>query len=397
MAMKKINHLEFQKLFNHFYSSLNASEKEFFEGQNCQNFFRDLDVLLLSKDQELNHLRPVIDVIPNTISWIKKDLTYVGVNAALANMCDLQPQDFVGKFVGFHSNDKMIFEFAYDLFHGSQKSLVKRIESKIADREKIFLLIGSLLENEEAIITGVDVTELEGLKNQVQFTEKLVTLGELFAGIVHDMNNPLTLIEGHIFRIKKLYPNEPTLHESLDKISLSVKKISKLTKSVRIFARNESGKDDFQERLQTLFDEAMAMLEHRLNHFQVEIDPQVKNYLFQGNCTEIFRVFLNLMSNSIDALTDADSKDKWIKVSINEDMSDAYLTFTDGGKGISSDVQKRLFEPFYTTKGAGKGTGMGLSLSRKIMRDHEGDLVLDQSSPHTAFVLRIPKNRLQKL
>ena len=58
-------------------------------------------MLLLSKDQELNHLRPVIDVIPNTISWIKKDLTYVGVNAALANMCDLEPQDFVGKFVGF--------------------------------------------------------------------------------------------------------------------------------------------------------------------------------------------------------------------------------------------------------------------------------------------------------
>ncbi|MCK6596243.1 MAG: hypothetical protein L6Q33_13665, partial [Bacteriovoracaceae bacterium] len=300
--MKKINHPELNKLFTQMVSSLSQNEKDFFESQNFQNFFRDLDVLLLSKDQELNHLRPVIDVIPNTISWIKKDLTYVGVNQALAQMCDLRPEDFVGKFVGFHSNDKMIFEFAYDLFHGSQRSLVKRIESKIADREKIFLLIGSLLENDEAIITGVDVTELEGLKNQVQFNEKLVTLGELFAGIVHDMNNPLTLIEGHIFRIKKLYPNEAALHESLDKVSLSVKKISKLTKSVRIFARNESGKGDFQEKLNTLFEEALAMLEHRLMQFQVDIDPQFKNFLIQGNCTEFFRVFLNLLSNSVDAL-----------------------------------------------------------------------------------------------
>lgn len=395
--MKKINHPELNKLFTQMVSSLSQNEKDFFESQKFQNFFRDLDVLLLSKDQELNHLRPVIDVIPNTISWIKKDLTYVGVNQALAQMCDLRPEDFVGKFVGFHSNDKMIFEFAYDLFHGSQRSLVKRIESKIADREKIFLLIGSLLENDEAIITGVDVTELEGLKNQVQFNEKLVTLGELFAGIVHDMNNPLTLIEGHIFRIKKLYPNEAALHESLDKVSLSVKKISKLTKSVRIFARNESGKGDFQEKLNTLFEEALAMLEHRLMQFQVDIDPQFKNFLFQGNCTEIFRVFLNLLSNSVDALQEASAEAKWIKISLNEDMTDIYLTFTDGGNGIPESVQKRLFEPFYTTKAVGKGTGMGLSLSRKIARDHDGDLVLDQSCPHTTFVMRIPKSRIQKL
>lgn len=397
MAMNKINHPELQKIFNQYYSSLNSNEKEQFESQNCQSFLQQLDQLLLSKDQELNHLRPVIDVIPNTISWIKKDLTYVGVNAALAHMCDLEPQDFVGKFVGFHSNDKMIFEFGYDLFHGSQRSLVKRIESKITNHEKIFLLIGTLLENDEAIITGVDVTELEGLKNQVQFTEKLVTLGELFAGIVHDMNNPLTLIEGHIFRIKKLYPNEPVLHESLEKISFSVKKISKLTKSVRLFARNESGKEDFQERLQTLFDEAMAMLEHRLSQFQVSIDPKVQNFLFHGNCTEVFRVFLNLMSNSVDALQEADSNDKWINVSFHQDLNDTFLTFTDGGKGIPENVQKRLFEPFYTTKGAGKGTGMGLSLSRKIMRDHAGDLVLDKNSPHTSFVLRMPNHCLQKI
>jgi signal transduction histidine kinase len=211
------------------------------------------------------------------------------------------------------------------------------------------------------------------------------------------MNNPLTLIEGHIFRIKKLYPNEAALHESLDKVSLSVKKISKLTKSVRIFARNESGKGDFQEKLNTLFEEALAMLEHRLMQFQVDIDPQFKNFLIQGNCTEFFRVFLNLLSNSVDALQEASAEAKWIKISLNEDMTDIYLTFTDGGNGIPESVQKRLFEPFYTTKAVGKGTGMGLSLSRKIARDHDGDLVLDQSCPHTTFVMRIPKSRIQKL
>lgn len=360
-----------------------------------RNFILNLNGEWQRKEGELLQLRPVIDVIPNTISWIKKDLTYIGVNQALAQMCKLSPKDFVGKLVGFHSNDRIIYDFAFELFHGSNKSLVRRIESTINNFPKVFLLIGTLVHDEESIVIGVDVTELEGLKNHVQFNEKLVTLGELFAGIIHDMNNPLTLIEGHVYRLKKLYPEEKNMLDSLEKISSSVQKITKLTRSIRAFARNESGEASFEEEIFKLIEDAQMMIEHKIMDIEVILDPKLKDYRYVGNVSELFRVFLNLLSNSVDAVNELDTPKKWIKINIEESTEGAILFFSDAGNGIPETIAAKIFEPFYTTKSLGKGTGIGLSLSKKIMTSEGGDLEIDRNNPHTTFKVILPRHRLK--
>lgn len=362
---------------------------------NLNSFIFKLNSEWEKKEGELSSLRPVIDVIPNTISWIKRDLTYIGVNQALASMCKLAPSDFVGKFVGFHSHDRIIYDFAYELFQGNNKSLVRRIESTINDTAKVFLLIGTLVHEEELIVIGVDVTELEGLKSHVQFSEKLVTLGELFAGIIHDMNNPLTLIEGHVYRLKKLYPNETNLLESLDKISSSVHKITKLTKSIRAFARNDSGEASYEEEVYKLLEDAKMMIEHKLMNVEVILDDSFKDYRYVGNISELFRVFLNLLSNAVDAVNDLDVAKKWIHVSLEKNNDELSIIFMDAGVGIPAAIAAKIFEPFYTTKPLGKGTGIGLSLSKKIMCSEGGDLVIDNSKKNTTFKVILPKAKVK--
>lgn len=370
---------------------LNEVEKN----PSLKKFILNLNEEWTKKEGELSQLRPVIDVIPNTISWIKKDLTYIGVNLALAQMCKLTPKEFVGKFVGFHSHDRIIYDFAFELFHGNNKSLVRRIESMINNVPKVFLLIGTLIHDEESIVIGVDVTELEGLKSHVQFSEKLVTLGELFAGIIHDMNNPLTLIEGHVYRLKKLYPDEKNILDSLEKISSSVQKITKLTKSIRAFARNDSGEASFEEEIYKLVEDAKMMIEHRIVDIEVTIDPKLKDYRYIGNVSEVFRVFLNLLSNSVDAVNDLNTPKKWINISLEKNGDEIAVLFTDAGTGIPESIATKIFEPFYTTKALGKGTGIGLSLSKKIITSEGGDLTIDQAMPNTTFRITLPKNRLK--
>lgn len=364
---------------------------------SIKSFVIKLNEDWIKKESELSSLRPVIDVIPNTISWIKRDLTYIGVNLALANMCKLKPVDFVGKFVGFHSHDRIIYDFAFELFQGKSKSLVRRIESNINNLSKVFLLIGTMVHDDESIVIGVDITELEGLKSHVQFSEKLVTLGELFAGIIHDMNNPLTLIEGHVYRLKKLYPNEVALLESLDKISSSVFKITKLTKSIRAFARNDKGEAVYEEEIYKLIEDARMMIEHKVMNIKLEISDEFKSFNYVGNISEMFRVFLNLLSNAVDALNDLDIANKWIRVELELNADELNILFIDAGKGIPEAVADKIFEPFYTTKPLGKGTGIGLSLARKIVVAEGGDLLIDKSSENTTFRLKIPKNRFKKI
>lgn len=390
--MKKTLHPELVKVYEkHQINDLVISNP------HLENFFQELNFEWCKRDEELSQLRPVIDVIPNTISWIKRDLTYIGVNQALAKMCQLTPIDFVGKFVGFHSHDRIIYDFAFELFQGNKKSLIRRIESTINQSAKVFLLIGTMIHDDESIIIGVDVTELEGLKNHVQFNEKLVTLGELFAGIIHDMNNPLTLIEGHVYRLKKLFPNEAQVVESADKISASVQKITKLTRSIRIFTRNENGENVSEEILSKILDDARSMIEHKVMDIQFSFDSEIENYKYVGNVPELFRVFLNLLSNSLDALNDSEIENKWIDVKASRINGFFVLSFIDAGSGIPLSIAEKIFEPFYTTKALGKGTGIGLSLSKKIMNSEGGDLIIDSEARNTTFQVLLPEHRIIKL
>lgn len=342
--------------------------------------------------KEYERLSVIIDLIPNTISWVNSDMTYFGVNKALADTCNVTPKDFVGKTIGFHTKERFFYEFVTELFRSKSDTIYRELEARIAGSDHTYLVSGTKLENKEkAVVIGVDITELTKLKDHVSFTEKLANLGEMFAGIIHDINNPLMMIEANAKRAKKRVEDEE-VNELLTKVIMSSQKISKIVRGIKIYIR-QYGQDEpmVRENLGSIIDDALVICENKLKDHMVAVtlDPAINKIEIPCHFTQIFQVFVNLISNSVDAISNL--QEKAIEITVL-DAGDKYVVrFQDSGSGIPKEYQEKIFNAFFTTKDRGVGSGLGLSLCRKILEAHGGNLTIDNSAPHTTFLIEFKK------
>ncbi len=343
--------------------------------------------------KEYERLSVIIDLIPNTISWINRDMTYFGVNKALADSCGVTPQDFVGKTIGFHTKERFFYEFATELFRHKSDTIYRELEARISGVDHTYLVSGTKLEDKDkAVVIGVDITELTKLKDHVSFTQKLANLGEMFAGIIHDINNPLMMIEGNVKRIKKRVTDEEA-NELLSKIEMSSQKISKIVKGIKVYIRQDGQDEPFvMENLGSMLDDALVICENKLKEHMVAVtlDPAVNNIVISCHFTQIFQVFVNLISNSVDAISHLQEKN--IEITVKESGDKVIVKFQDSGNGIPKEYQEKIFNAFFTTKERGVGSGLGLSLCRKILEAHGGSLTIDNTAPHTTFLIEFKKS-----
>jgi signal transduction histidine kinase len=268
-------------------------------------------------------------------------------------------------------------------------------------------------------------------------SEKLSSLGQMVAGIAHEVNNPVNFIYGNLVHANEYtqevlhllhlyqeeYPNptpriqaelevtnleflESDLLKLLNSMNFGARRIREIVKSMRVFSRTDDASRteiDIHECL----DGTLTILNYRLKpkpeHPEIEI---VKNYglLPPVECYagQINQVFMNILSNAIDALDDYNQqrsfeeiKQQPSRISIRTSMiGDDWVAIhiADNGPGICQEVQAKLFEPFFTTKPAGKGTGLGLSISHQIVVEKHGGNINCQSTPGngTAFTVKIP-------
>lgn len=345
---------------------------------------------------EFDRLKVIVDLIPNTISWINKDLTYFGANNALAKTCGLTPEDFINRPIGFHTKEKFFYDFATDLFRSNQDTLYRELDANISGVVHTFLVTGTKLSNnEKAVVIGVDITELKNLKGHVKFTEKLATLGEMFAGIIHDINNPLMMIDASVKKIKKKTTDEETL-EILNKIQMSSSKVTKIVQGIKIYIRQDEEIPFQVESLGQIIDDAVIICENKLKVQNVKIilDEKLTHIKLDCNFTQLFQVFVNLITNAIDAISGL--QDKWIEIKdTSESQNSEYLIihFIDSGLGIPLELQEKIFQAFYTTKGRGVGSGLGLSLCSKILEAHHGSISILKEKPNTTFEIKLLRHR----
>lgn len=382
------------------YEIIEKIKSENFDSLSKEDLLTKFESILLEKEREeyylqkqFNELKVIIDMVPNTISWINSDLTYLNVNQALAKTCKLRTEEFIGKPIGFHTKEKFFYEFAVELFRSSQPSIYQEIEAKISGNDKVFLMSGTKINNDEqAVVIGVDITEIKNLKGHISLTEKLATLGEMFAGIIHDINNPLMMIDASAFKIAKLTDNEE-IHDILGKIRVSSNRINKIIKGVKVFVHQEKEAPYQSESIGEIIEESILICENKLKVGSINLtfDYNLKSKKINCNYTQIFQVFVNLISNAIDAIEKLDNK--WIEITLDrEDKDFYYIQFKDSGTGIPEEVAKNIFNAFYTTKPRGIGSGLGLSLVSKILEAHHGQIYLLNDKPNTTFEIKLAKN-----
>jgi C4-dicarboxylate-specific signal transduction histidine kinase len=235
----------------------------------------------------------------------------------------------------------------------------------------------------------------ELMKTQLELNQsaRLSSLGEMAGGIAHEINNPLAVIIGKI-NILKCKVEDKNLKEeelivNLDKIEGMVTRISKIIRGLRSFSRDGSG-DPFENvSLKSIFEDAGELYRSRNKNSDVELRlPDFHDISLECRATEIGQVVLNLMNNAFDAIQTL--PEKWIEVDYKITLDRLTLTITDSGNGIPADIREKMMNPFFTTKGVGKGTGLGLSISVGIIQKHGGKFYVDAEHTRTKFVIEIP-------
>jgi PAS domain S-box-containing protein len=242
-----------------------------------------------------------------------------------------------------------------------------------------------------------DVTEERDTQAAMAHSSRMSSLGEMAAGIAHEINNPLAVIRskaqslGDLANANKLTPE--VLKASVEKIDATTVRISKIIAGLRKFAREGSNDPFTKTSVKEIIDTAMdlSMWGYKEQGVALTVRGLPSDVDVDCRSVELVQVLVNLLNNARDA--SVTSVEKWVLFDLSVEDDIIRFKITDSGPGIPQDQQDKIMHPFFTTKPPGKGTGLGLSISRGIVNSHQGKLWLDTSSSQTCFVIEIPRTQ----
>ena len=237
--------------------------------------------------------------------------------------------------------------------------------------------------------------DLREKEAKILYSSKMAALGEMAAGMSHEINNPLAIISGYAGLIKDQLNKEISPHkieaikDKLGKIEQTVERIAKIVRGLRIFSRNSEQDPKVPVLLSQSIDDTLNLCQDRFKKHSIEIKVIISNDIeFMGRPSQIGQVLLNLLNNSFDAIQSLNQK--WIQIRTETENNILKIMVTDSGDRIPKDVELKIMQPFFTTKDVGKGMGLGLSISKGIIEGHSGKFYLDASSPNTQFIIELP-------
>ena len=280
----------------------------------------------------------------------------------------------------------------------TDEKLIQKLRQNYKDGSlnEIDKLVGAIVRMLDRTIAAEALRD--NVRAELMHTAKLASLGEMAGGIAHEINNPLAVISGRSRQLRVLLENNTFTPDKASAIVSNIEKtterIASIVASLRKHARSGEGDQFAEVEVASIIDGVLELCRDQIHDKSIaaiiEIDPP--NAVLKCREVQIGQVLLNLIKNAIDAVEQLPAQDRWFNIQVSgADLSKPFrLSLTNGGKKISEDVYKRLFQPFFTTKPVGKGTGLGLSISAGILRQHGGQLTLDFDRSHTCFVLEIP-------
>ncbi|HUK30866.1 MAG TPA: ATP-binding protein [Candidatus Acidoferrum sp.] len=236
-----------------------------------------------------------------------------------------------------------------------------------------------------------DVSQRARLEDQLMQTEKLTSLGLLAAGVAHEVNTPLAVISNYIQMLARQFPGDDPRHTLIEKIVKQTFRASEIVNNLLNFSR--VGSSQFSEvSLNAVVEETLSLVTHPLKTARIEVVQHLQGDLppVLGSMNRLQQVFLNLFMNARDAMPAGGVLD--IRTACSNGTVE--VDVSDTGVGIPRDQLHRIFDPFFTTKSTGRGTGLGLSVSYGIIKEHAGKIDV-KSAPGrgTQFRLEFPVAR----
>ena len=235
--------------------------------------------------------------------------------------------------------------------------------------------------------------------------EKMASLGQLVAGIAHEINNPLAFVVNNLFvvelRVARVIQEiEPILTETslqelretqtcLEEMREGLNRVKELVLDLRTFSRLDEGEFKTIDVADTI-DSVLLLLKHRM-HSRIEVEkhysPERMLYCYAGRLNQ---VLMNLIANAIDAIAGEGT----IVITTGQSEEFFLISVRDTGNGIPEAIRSKIFDPFFTTKPIGQGTGLGLAISYGIVQEHGGSIeVQSEEGAGTEFIVKIPRDQ----
>lgn len=284
--------------------------------------------------------------------------------------------------------------FLVALYHSTPGQFSHRSSSVI---KKLSVLIY------EALVRVTHIKNLEKLnqeivekQQQLITSAKFITIGEIAAGVAHEINNPLAIISGrteHLQRaLKADVLNKTQFATSFTNILDTVSRIKSIVDALLHLSQGGATTDISNLSVQKSLDEVLTLYNEKMRSLGIQfelIDHTPHEVYIKGSRILISQVLMNLISN---ALYEAgEQKNGWIKIAIDADKTTVSIRVMNSGKPIDQKYVQKIFQPFFTTRPVGKGVGVGLSIAKKYVEQHHGELIYSYENDCINFIVKLPK------
>jgi PAS domain S-box-containing protein len=352
----------------------------------------------LHKEQEF--ARRLVDNFPDLILVVDANSHYTFVSPRCQEVLGYELAETANMELGgrTHGEDlPLLLALFADILAGRQSfaSLEIRVRHKLGEWRRIRFNFSPLADEtgkiEGVVLSGRDVTELKRLEEQLIQAEKLAAMGQMLAGVAHELNNPLTAILGVTELLRDGQGLEESTKRQLELTHRQARRAARIVQNLLEFSRPASP----QKRpvdLNSIIERTLQLHEHSLRRNNVEVDfrPQPDFPGVVADANQLIQVFLNLVTNAEQAIREVRESGR-IQIRLARVGAHISTTFQDDGVGIRPESVARLFDPFYTTKRPGGGTGLGLSICLSIVREHGGTIEAEAlPGGGSAFTVYLP-------
>jgi PAS domain S-box-containing protein len=343
-------------------------------------------------------LTNVLESVRDPIFAIDTKGHFLWLNTASKELSGHRSEDLIGHdyLEVVHPADRELAQQNFEAaLHGDPCSCEVRYLTNDGDvRDALYYNAPLVIEGQTTGVLGIarDITEHKQHQRRAAQADKLRALGQLASGVAHDFNNALAAILGRAQLMRRQVHAE-ALVRNLDIIQTAAEDAAATVRRIQTFARKSQEKEFELLDAGSLLHDAVEITRTRWENearmrglnYEVELLSEPGHYTM-GNASELREVFVNLIVNAVDAMPYGGQ----LSISCARKEDRLCLRFTDTGMGIPEDVRERIFEPFYTTKGA-HGTGLGLAVSYGIIERHEGMINVESEFGHgTTFEIDLP-------
>lgn len=231
------------------------------------------------------------------------------------------------------------------------------------------------------IVTFTDITEFKELQERMKLRETLQGLGEMAAGIAHELRNPMAVLRGYADILRK--KADPTLWPIIESMTKEINLMDSIIRDFLTFARYDEP-NLVSISIEGLVEDTLSSVIDKKDLSHIMITREIEPFLIKADETLLKQAIKNLLQNAIEAMPDGGV----LTIKGKRDEGFYILSVSDTGKGIPEDLREKVFIPFFTTKEG--GTGLGLSIVHKAITAHGGDVYFETSEKGTTFTLRIP-------